>query len=132
MTKSLSVAEAQSAVADLEQCWEAWRQQAELEEVAPSETDSGIPVEVVYTPLDVDRGAYLERVGFPGDYPYVRGIYPTMYRGRLWTMRLYSGWGTAEDTNERFRYLLDHGQTGLSVALDLPTQMGYDSDHSLA
>ena len=96
-------------------------------------TDSGIPVAPVYGPADVDTSAgYEARLGVPGQPPFVRGIYPDMYRGRLWTMRLYSGWGTAEDTNQRFRYLLDNGQTGLSVALDLPTQMGLDSDHELA
>jgi methylmalonyl-CoA mutase, N-terminal domain len=94
----------------------------------PAFTDSGIPVEPLYGP----SGAASQRVGFPGQYPFTRGIHPTMYRGRLWTMRLYSGWGGPEDTNARFRYLLEQGQTGLSVALDLPTQMGYDSDHPLA
>jgi methylmalonyl-CoA mutase N-terminal domain/subunit len=93
----------------------------------PAYTDSGIPVQPAYTPFDAPVSDELT-----GEYPYARGIHSTMYRGRLWTMRLYSGWGTPEDTNERFRYLLDHGQTGLSVALDLPTQMGYDSDHPLA
>jgi methylmalonyl-CoA mutase N-terminal domain/subunit len=96
-------------------------------DVPPAETDSGIPVRVVYTPEDVDPGID-DRNGMPGDEPYARGIYPTMYRGRLWTMRMYSGLETAEDTNERLRFLLQQGQTGLSVALDLPTQMGYDSD----
>src|ERR1700742_1200166 len=103
-------------------------------DLATAETDSGIEVDAVYGP-DVesgDPGAYLEQLGYPGEPPYTRGIYPSMYRGRPWTIRLYSGWGTAEDTNERFRYLLDRGQTGLSVALDLPTQMGLDSDHELA
>src|SRR5260370_18164494 len=70
--------------------------------------------------------------GAPGEWPYTRGIYPTMYRGKLWTMRQYAGFGTAEETNARFRHLLDAGQTGLSVAFDLPTQMGYDSDHAMA
>jgi len=116
---------------DLEAGWEAWREAAGAAEVEPAETESGIPVEPLYTPLDRDSD-YLEGEGFPGRPPYTRGIYPTMYRGRLWTMRLYSGWGTPEDTNERFRYLLGRGQTGLSVALDLPTQMGYDSDEELA
>jgi methylmalonyl-CoA mutase, N-terminal domain len=109
-----------------------WETRHGVDEVEAARTDSGIDVNVVYTPADVDRDAYAERVGMPGEYPFVRGIYPTMYRTRLWTMRLYSGWGTPEDTNERFRYLLDRGQTGLSVALDLPTQMGLDSDHPLA
>lgn len=92
------------------------------------ETHSGIPVERLYTPLDLDAWDYQEKLGFPGQYPFTRGIQPTMYRGRLWTMRQYAGFGTAEETNRRFRYLLDQGQTGLSVAFDLPTQIGYDSD----
>jgi methylmalonyl-CoA mutase, N-terminal domain len=89
-------------------------------------TDSGIPVEAVYGPEE--HGP----TGEPGAYPYTRGVYPDMYRGRVWTMRQYAGFGTAEETNERFRYLLDRGQTGLSVAFDLPTQMGYDSDAAMA
>lgn len=92
------------------------------------ETHSGIPVERLYTPLDLDAWDYQEKLGFPGQYPFTRGVQPTMYRGRLWTMRQYAGFGTAEETNRRFRYLLDQGQTGLSVAFDLPTQIGYDSD----
>jgi len=99
----------------------------ELTEVPDVTTDSGIPVRLVYTREDVSEDNAL-RSGFPGEPPYTRGIYPSMYRGRLWTMRMYSGLETAEDTNERFRFLLEQGQTGLSVALDLPTQMGYDSD----
>ena len=83
-------------------------------------------------PLDEDGCAYIERLGFPGEFPYTRGVQPTMYRGRLWTMRQYAGFGTAEETNRRYHYLLERGQTGLSVAFDLPTQMGYDSDHALA
>ena len=70
-----------------------------------------------------------ERIGFPGEFPFTRGVYPSMYRGRLWTMRQFAGFGTAEETNERFRYLLDHGQTGLSTAFDMPSLMGHDSDH---
>ncbi len=96
------------------------------------ETVSDIPVEALYTPLDWDSAAYLEELGFPGSYPYTRGIYPTMYRGRHWTMRQYAGFGTAEESNRRYRYLLEQGQTGLSVAFDLPTQMGYDSDQEPA
>ena len=96
-------------------------------DVAPAWTDSKIPVQVVYTFDDVEPGIE-DRNGMPGEEPYARGIYSTMYRGRLWTLRIYSGLETAEDTNERFRFLLQQGQTGLSVALDLPTQMGYDSD----
>ncbi len=95
-------------------------------------TVSEIPVERLYTPLDVPGGEYLDKLGFPGAYPFTRGVYPTMYRGRLWTMRQYAGFGTAEESNRRYRYLLEQGQTGLSVAFDLPTQMGYDSDHPIA
>ncbi|RLC83102.1 MAG: methylmalonyl-CoA mutase [Chloroflexi bacterium] len=90
-------------------------------------TTSGEPVERLYTPLDME-GDYLEKLGFPGEYPFTRGIHPTMYRGRLWTMRMFAGFGTAEETNARFKYLLEQGQTGLSVAFDLPTLMGYDTD----
>ena len=90
-------------------------------------TTSGEPVDRLYTPLDVE-GSYLEQLGFPGEYPFTRGVHATMHRGRLWTMRMFAGFGTAEETNERFRYLLDQGQTGLSVAFDLPTLMGYDTD----
>ena len=71
-----------------------------------------------------------ERLGLPGEFPFTRGVYPSMYRGRLWTMRQFAGFGTAAETNERFRYLLEHGQTGLSTAFDMPTLMGYDSDHA--
>ena len=73
-------------------------------------------------------GPFEERIGFPGEYPFTRGVYPSMYRGRLWTMRQFAGFGTAEETNERFRYLLEHGQTGLSTAFDMPSLMGHDSD----
>jgi methylmalonyl-CoA mutase, N-terminal domain len=90
-------------------------------------TLSAEPVKPLYTPDDV--GPFEERVGFPGEYPFTRGVYPSMYRGRLWTMRQFAGFGTAEETNERFRYLLDHGQTGLSTAFDMPSLMGHDSDH---
>jgi methylmalonyl-CoA mutase N-terminal domain/subunit len=95
-------------------------------------TPSGIPIQRVYTPADIDHLDFTSDVGSPGEYPFTRGIQPTMYRGRLWTMRQYAGYGTAEETNTRYHYLLDQGQTGLSVAFDLPTQMGYDSDHPLA
>src|SRR5437899_8323286 len=93
---------------------------------APFTTISGEPVAPVYTPADLP--AY-ETIGLPGEYPFTRGVYETMYRGRLWTMRQFAGFGTAEETNERFRYLLDHGQTGLSTAFDMPSLMGHDSDH---
>jgi len=90
-------------------------------------TGSGIPVEPLY-----QAGERAPELGEPGEFPFTRGVHPTMYRGRLWTMRQYAGFGTAEDTNQRYRYLLDQGTTGLSVAFDLPTQMGYDSDHPMA
>jgi len=93
---------------------------------------SGIPLERAYTPAELPDFNYLADLGFPGEYPYTRGVQPTMYRGRLWTMRQYAGFGTAAETNQRYHYLLDQGQTGLSVAFDLPTQIGYDSDHELA
>jgi methylmalonyl-CoA mutase N-terminal domain/subunit len=112
-----------------------WRETLRAKAVASSperreafETSSGIPIRDLYTPadtLDLDEARDLGR---PGEYPFTRGVQPTMYRSRLWTMRQYAGFATAEETNRRFRYLLDHGQTGLSVAFDLPTQMGYDSD----
>jgi len=98
----------------------------------PFETSSGAEVDVLYAPEDLASWDYLEKVGFPGQYPYTRGVQPTMYRGRLWTMRQYAGFADAEESNRRYRYLLEQGQTGLSVAFDLPTQIGYDADHPLA
>ncbi|MGQ9521267.1 MAG: acyl-CoA mutase large subunit family protein [Anaerolineae bacterium] len=95
------------------------------------ETLSGIPLDPIYTPADVPVD-YLQDLGFPGEYPFTRGVQPTMYRGRLWTMRQYAGYATAEESNARYRYLLAQGQTGLSVAFDLPTQLGYDADDPLA
>ncbi len=95
-------------------------------------TSSNIAINRVYTPADLADFDYSHDLGFPGEYPYTRGVYPTMYRGRLWTMRQYAGFGTAEQTNGRFKYLLEHGQTGLSVAFDFPTQVGYDCDHPMA
>ena len=96
------------------------------------ETASGIAEDVLYTPEDRDGADYSDRLGYPGEYPYTRGVQPTMYRGRLWTMRQYAGLASPEESNRRYRYLLEHGQTGLSVAFDLPTQTGYDSDHPMA
>src|SRR5207248_3302921 len=93
------------------------------------ETISGEPVKPLYTASDLPAEPE-EAIGLPGEYPYTRGVYTSMYRGRLWTMRQFAGFGTAQETNERFRYLLDHGQTGLSTAFDMPTLMGYDSDHA--
>jgi methylmalonyl-CoA mutase N-terminal domain/subunit len=95
-------------------------------------TSSGIEIKEIYTPYDISDIDYLEKIGFPGEYPYTRGVQPTMYRGKFWTMRQYAGFGTAEESNKRFKYLLSQGQTGLSVAFDLPTQIGYDSDHPMA
>ncbi|HEX5417241.1 MAG TPA: methylmalonyl-CoA mutase family protein, partial [Chloroflexota bacterium] len=92
------------------------------------ETISGEPVGPLYDPSTGEAG-YREALGFPGEYPFTRGIQATMYRGRFWTMRQYAGYATAEESNRRYRYLLEQGQTGLSVAFDLPTQMGYDPDH---
>ena len=95
------------------------------------ETPSGIPVERLYLPRKADA-EYIDRLGFPGEHPFTRGVQTTMYRGRLWTMRQYAGYATAEETNKRFQYLLDQGQTGLSIAFDLPTQIGYDADDPIA
>lgn len=95
-------------------------------------TVSGKPIKRVYTPIDLPDMEYLRDLGFPGEYPFTRGVYPTMHRGRLWTMRMFAGYGTAEETNSRFKYLLRHGETGLSVAFDTPTLYGYDTDHPLA
>src|SRR6266496_2229332 len=106
-----------------------WREAYALghERDVPFSTLSGLPIKPLYTEADLsDTG----EIGLPGGYPFTRGVYPSMYRGQLWTMRQFAGFGTAEETNERFRYLLDHGQTGLSTAFDMPTLMGYDSDHS--
>lgn len=98
----------------------------------PFDTSDGAPVEPLYAPEDLDGWDYLTQIAFPGEFPYTRGVQPTMYRGRLWTMRQYAGFGDAEESNQRYRYLLEQGQTGLSVAFDLPTQIGYDSDHPMA
>ena len=93
---------------------------------------SGIPVRRLYTPLDGADASYMSEVGLPGEYPFTRGVQPTMFRGRYWTMRQYAGFASAEESNRRYRFLLDQGQTGLSVAFDLPTQIGYDSDDEMA
>jgi methylmalonyl-CoA mutase N-terminal domain/subunit len=99
------------------------------EREAPFETISGHPIEPLYTEEDLEGFDPAEKLGHPGEHPFTRGVYPSMYRGRLWTMRQFAGFGTVEETNERFRYLLDHGQHGLSTAFDMPTLMGFDSDH---
>jgi methylmalonyl-CoA mutase N-terminal domain/subunit len=94
----------------------------------PFETSAGQPVDPLYTPEDLDQWDYIRDLSYPGEFPFTRGVQPNMYRGRLWTMRQYAGFGDAEESNRRYRYLLSQGQTGLSVAFDLPTQIGYDSD----
>src|SRR5271169_5952708 len=98
----------------------------------PAETSSHIPVKPLYTPVDLKGSDYESEIGYPGEYPFTRGVQATMYRGRLWTMRQYAGMGDAEESNKRYKYLLANGTTGLSVAFDLPTQIGMDSDHALA
>jgi len=109
--------------------WRAERYAAKPEREALFETISGEPVEPLYTEEDLPSDLDAE-IGLPGEFPYTRGVYPSMYRGRMWTMRQFAGFGTAEETNERFRYLLGHGQTGLSTAFDMPSLMGHDSDHA--
>jgi methylmalonyl-CoA mutase N-terminal domain/subunit len=122
-------------IAELKKGWEQTTLQETLarfpERRQGFETTSGIPVERVYTSEDV-RTDYIRDLALPGQYPFTRGVQPTMYRSRLWTMRQYAGYATAEESNRRYKYLLEQGQTGLSVAFDLPTQIGYDSDHELA
>jgi methylmalonyl-CoA mutase N-terminal domain/subunit len=123
-------------VKEIEEARKAWEERTlrpalgrAPERPGPFETSWGSAVERVYTPVEARNLEYLRDLGFPGQFPFTRGVQPTMYRSRFWTMRQYAGFGTAEETNRRYRYLLDHGQTGLSVAFDLPTQMGYDADH---
>ena len=105
---------------------------AENRALADPETSSHIPIHALYTPADLDARNQEREVGYPGDYPFTRGVQATMYRGRLWTMRQYAGMGDAEESNKRYKYLLANGTTGLSIAFDLPTQIGLDSDHPLA
>ncbi len=105
---------------------------AENRAAADPETSSHIPIHALYTPADLNARNHESEVGYPGDYPYTRGVQATMYRGRLWTMRQYAGMGDAEESNKRYKYLLANGTTGLSIAFDLPTQIGLDSDHPLA
>ncbi len=109
----------------------AWREafDAAGERDASFSTLSGVPVEPLYTAVDLpDEDPARPRIGVPGEFPFTRGVYPSMYRGRLWTMRQFAGFGGAAETNERFHYLLEHGQTGLSTAFDMPSLMGHDSD----
>src|SRR5438105_11964513 len=116
-----------SRLTDVER-WEREVFRAAPERDAPFSTISGEPIEPLYTERDLPADVE-EAIGLPGEYPYTRGVYPSMYRGRLWTMRQFAGFGTARETNGRFRYLLEHGQTGLSTAFDMPSLMGHDSDH---
>src|SRR6201988_2985736 len=99
---------------------------------SPVDTSSHIPVKPLYTSGDLKGSDCESEIGYPGEYPFTRGVQATMYRGRLWTMRQYAGMGDAEESNKRYHYLLSNGTTGLSVAFDLPTQIGYDSDHELS
>jgi methylmalonyl-CoA mutase N-terminal domain/subunit len=110
---------------------ERW-EKANLKKQPPAAyTTSGLELKALYSPEDLENFDYLRDLGFPGEYPFTRGVYPTMYRGNLWSMRQYAGFADAEESNKRFKYLLEQGQTGLSVAFDLPTQMGYDSDNPM-
>ncbi|HEV3137553.1 MAG TPA: methylmalonyl-CoA mutase family protein, partial [Pirellulales bacterium] len=110
--------------------WARWQRELENSPPGPqpATTISGLPIEPLYTPDNLEDFEYEAELGYPGQYPYTRGIHASMYRGRLWTMRQFAGFGTARQTNERFRFLVDKGQTGLSTAFDLPTLMGLDSD----
>lgn len=123
-------------IKNMEEEWEVNQRQKILtkfpERKKEFKTSSGIEIKALYTPYDISDIDYVEKIGFPGEYPYTRGVQPTMYRGKFWTMRQYAGFGTAEESNKRFKYLFSQGQTGLSVAFDLPTQIGYDSDHPMA
>ena len=116
--------------------WEQETLQCSLEVLPETQetftTISGLEVKRLYTPEDIKHLDYERDLGFPGQYPFTRGVQPTMYRGRLWTMRQYAGYAAAEESNARYKYLLEQGQTGLSVAFDLPTQIGYDADDPLA
>jgi len=126
------IAEKEAELRELKEELQAWRERYDgtPKRDEPFTTVSGREVKPLYTPLDrADAGPYGEALGVPGEYPFTRGPYHTMYRTRLWTKRQFAGFGTAAETNERYHYLLDHGQTGLSVAFDFPTLMGYDSDH---
>src|SRR5207302_210506 len=115
--------------------YEEWATRYRAGKRAPKEaaaTISGMPVEPLYTPEDLAGWRYEEKLGYPGEFPYTRGVYPSMYRGQLWTIRQFAGYGTAEETNRRYKFLLSQGQAGLSVAFDMPTLMGYDSDDPLS
>jgi methylmalonyl-CoA mutase N-terminal domain/subunit len=128
------VRQREAELADLKAQLDEWHDafEAATKRDASFQTISGRDVEALYTPLDRDDAHDLDALGVPGFYPFTRGPYASMYRTRLWTMRQFAGFATAEDTNARYKYLLEQGQTGLSVAFDFPTLMGYDSDHPRA
>ena len=109
-----------------------WRERVAKSRTGTAATSSGIGVDVAYTPQSISHFDALTDIGLPGEYPFTRGVQPTMYRGRLWTMRQYSGFGTPRESNQRYKWLLEQGQTRISVALDLPTQLGLDSDDPAA
>ena len=118
-----------------QQEWETETLQPSMQRVPERDnlmTTSGVPIKRVYTPLDNASLDYRRDLNLPGEYPYTRGVQPTMHRAKPWTMRMFAGFGTAEDTNKRFKYLLSQGQTGLSTAFDMPTLYGYDTDHPMA
>ncbi|MDI6615589.1 MAG: methylmalonyl-CoA mutase family protein [Syntrophaceae bacterium] len=117
-------------IADERKRWE--EEKLNKKPYPPAQTASGVDLKVVYSPEDIAGQDYMEALGFPGEFPFTRGVYPSMYRGQPWSMRQYSGFADPEESNRRYKYLLENGQTGLSVAFDLPTQLGYDSDHPLA
>src|SRR4030043_1127549 len=125
-------------IKDLKKQQSAWEEKIESKlSKAPErqkifKTISEIPIQRVYSPGDIPNLDYDRDLAFPGEFPFTRGVQPTMYRGRFWTMRQYAGFADAEESNRRYKYLLDQGQTGLSVAFDLPTQMGFDSDNPMA
>ena len=116
-------------MSDSKKAWIEARYPADGDRLDRYSTVSDMEVDPLYVPEDIADGDYDERLGHPGAFPYTRGVHPSMYRGRLWTMRQFAGFGTAEDTNQRFKFLLAEGQTGLSTAFDMPTLMGYDADH---
>jgi len=109
-----------------------WAKEKKVEELPPAHSETGRPLPPVFAPDDLQGIDYLRDIGFPGEYPFTRGVYPGMYRKGPWQMRLYSGFGTAEDTNRRWKFLLKSGNMGVACAFDLPTQIGLDSDDPLA
>jgi methylmalonyl-CoA mutase N-terminal domain/subunit len=117
---------------EAQRLWHETSFQRAVQQAAPHTTASDIPVVPLATPVDWPEDLYLSHLGFPGEAPYTRGVQPTMYRGRLWTTRIFSGFGTAQETNQRYKYLLAQGNGGLSVAFDLPALYGYDADHPMA